>query len=428
MNVVHTSFAPTVSAADALHAASLLLRPWRWRRGPAASALRDALAKLLGKPNLLLVDSGRNALRLALQLLGVGTDDEVILQAFTCVSVPGPVLWVGAKPVYADIDPRTYTLSPASLERRITPRTRALIIQHTFGLPADLDALLRIAREHKLAVIEDCAHALGATYRGQPVGTFGDAAIFSFGRDKVISSVFGGALVINRAELIDALKAKSDQLKAPPLWWVARQLLHTALAPTIRATYFWGGREALRLLLATKTLSRALTAQEKRGGQPPLDPSTLANALAARALHQLRRLDEFHERRRALAQHYAESLAGVPDVALLGVPPDGSTGLTTGRTPAWLRYAVRVPNRARLYAAARRTGIILRDPWYDMVVAPRGCDMRALRYVAGSCPEAERASAQVVNLPTSPTIGIPEADRVIRVVRDVFPASPARIR
>lgn len=403
--VIHASFAPSVSARDAAHAAALLLQPGQWRSGLAPEDFARALAARLGLPEVQPVDSGRNALRLALHALNVCQGDEVLLQAFTCVSVPGPVLWLGARPVYVDILPETFNMDPADLRRKITPRSRAIIVQHTFGLPADLGPVLTIAKEHNLSAIEDCAHALGSTYQGRPVGTFGDAAIFSFGRDKVISSVFGGALALRNS----VLGTWNLELGVPPRWWVARQLLHTALAPAIRATYYCGGRFALRAALKLNVLSKALTRQEKWGGQPPLAPSRLANALALRALDQFARLDEFIEHRQALAQHYAESLQDLRGITLPVVPPD--------RTHGFLRYAARVPDREALHAAARREGIVLRDAWYDMVVAPRGTDLRAVQYVPGSCPRAEEAAATVINLPTSPTLGIPDADRVLRIVR-----------
>lgn len=408
--VIHGSFAPSISVRDAAHATALLLHPSAWQNGPGPERLARALAEFQPATTVHAVDSGRNALRLGLRALNVRPDDEVLLQAFTCVSVPGPVLWLGARPVYVDILQETFNMDPEDLRRKITPKSRAIIVQHTFGLPADLEPLLAIAREHGLPVIEDCAHALGSTYRGRHVGTFGDAAIFSFGRDKVISSVFGGALVVSRPDVASSLKNQNSKLKTCPPWWIARQLLHTALAPTIRATYYCGGRFALRAAQKLNVLSKALTSQEKWGGQPPLHPSRLANALALRALDQLSRLDTFLAHRRALATHYAESLADVPRLLLPTTPPD--------RTHGFLRYAVRVLNREALHAAARRTGIVLRDAWYDMVVAPRDTDLRAVGYQRGSCPRAEEAARQVINLPTSPTLGIPDADRVLRVVRD----------
>lgn len=400
--VIHGSFAPSVTGRDAIAAAALLFQPAKWRTGAAPSALESALSHRLDGREVTAVDSGRNALRLALQALGVRAGDEVLLQAFTCVSVPGPVLWLGAIPVWVDILAETYNMDPEDLRRKITTKSRAVIIQHTFGLPADLEPLLKIAREHNLTVIEDCAHALGSRYRGQEVGTFGDAAVFSFGRDKVISSVFGGAAVF-RAKV----ENRKREMECSPRRWVARQLLHTATAPLLRATYFCGGRYALRALVELRILSKALTAAELTGGTPPLPPSQLANALALRALDQLSHLEEFSAHRQALAKHYTESLRDLSDITPPAVPVD--------RTHGFLRYAVRHPRRAALSAAAQRAGIILGEAWYEKVVAPRGTDLHAVHYTAGSCPRAEEAAATVVNLPTSPTLSLPDADRVLGV-------------
>lgn len=414
--VIHTSLAPTVSGRDVRLAATLLAQPAAWQRGPHRERLEQELETRCGGATVFALDSGRNALRLLLEALKLAPGDAVLLQAYTCVSVPAPVLWVGATPVYVDIQPKTFTMDPDALRRTLAAlppgsRPRALIIQHTFGLPADLDELLDIARANDLSVIEDCAHALGATYRGRPVGTFGDAAIVSFGRDKVISSVFGGALIVQNQNLAERLASRIAALPVPPRRWIAQQLLHPLVATAARETYWAGGRYVLRAFQELGFLSKALTAEEKRGGEPPLEPHRLPNALAALARAQLRHLEEFAHTRQTLAKHYSESLKDISSVVLPTTPSD--------RTHGFLRYAVRTREPAALHADARRAGIILGD-WYDTVVAPRDADLSAVRYVPGSCPQAERAARESVNLPTSSVISIPEADRVLRIVRDTF--------
>ena len=122
---------------------------------------------------------GRVALYAILQALGVGAGDEVLIAGFTCVVVPNAVRFLGAKPVYADISIGSYNLDPASAAQAITPLTRAMIVQHTLGIPAPLEELLALAKLHNLAVIEDCAHSLGSTYCGNPLGTFGNAAFLA---------------------------------------------------------------------------------------------------------------------------------------------------------------------------------------------------------------------------------------------------------
>lgn len=412
-SAIHISLAPTISRQDRARAARFLMQPTAWQDGPERNQLEQLLREHMGNAYVAALDSGRNALRLILESLHLQRGDQVFLQAYTCVSVPGPVLWAGATPVYVDIRPDTFTMDPDDLRaklRNLHPgsRPRAMILQHTFGLPADLTELLSIAREYNLFVIEDCAHALGATYRGKPVGTFGDAAILSFGRDKVLSSVFGGALVIRDPTSTERLRDRIVALPTPSRGWIAQQLFHPLLATAARETYWAGGRYALRGLQTAGVLSKAITANEKQGNPPALTPHRLPNALAALAHAQFLRLDAFRQHRTALANHYRESLYGTHTVLLPTVPSD--------RTHAWLRMTIRVPKPATLHRAAREAGMILGD-WYDTVVAPRDTDLHAVQYQPGSCPRAEETARMSMNLPTSPMIGIPEADRVLQAVR-----------
>lgn len=422
---VHASLAPTIFRTDVLEAARLLRKPSSWIDGPARHTLEQTLAGRVGvaADRVLAVDSGRHALQLILESLALQPHDAVFLQAYTCVSVPGPVLWAGARPVYVDIIPETYTMDPDDLERKITSalreglRPRALIIQHTFGLPADIDSLLTIAQAHRLYTIEDSAHALGATYRGTAVGIFGDAAVFSFGRDKSLSSVFGGALVMKDTAFITSLRTRLAVSDLPARAWIFQQLVHPILASAARETYWQGGRYALRVLQSIGILSKALSAGEKRGGPPPWKPHRLSNALAQLALHQLHRLDAFNRQRQTLAQHYTESLRDVRAVGLPFVPGD--------RTHTFLRYTIRVPNPALVHAIARRVGILLGN-WYSLPVDPRQVDAQALRYEPGSCPQAEAAARETVNLPTSPVLSLADADRVLVALRTMPSLSEKR--
>src|SRR5581483_428277 len=132
-----------------------------------------------------------------LKALDLPAGSEVVVPALTFWVIPELARVAGLTPVFADVDPRTFTLDPASFERVITPRTRAVVPTHLYGLPCDMDPILAIARRHGIAVIEDCAHALGATYHGKPVGTLGDAALFSFQTLKPLNA-FGGGLALIR--------------------------------------------------------------------------------------------------------------------------------------------------------------------------------------------------------------------------------------
>src|SRR3990167_7916546 len=183
--MIHISLSPNAQNDDRRLAASILVQPWKWRQGNALNDFAQALKTYLGvRHHPILFNSGRSALYTLLQALNLQKDDEVLLQSFTCNAVPNPILWAGAKPVYVDMEKDGWNMDPLDLTRKITPRSRAIIVQHTFGIPADMEAIMRIAQNNKLFLIEDCAHALGAEHDGTKIGTLGDAAFFSFGRDR----------------------------------------------------------------------------------------------------------------------------------------------------------------------------------------------------------------------------------------------------
>lgn len=365
-----------------------------------------------------LVTAGRWGLFLLLRALRLKPGDEVLLQAYTCVSVPGPVLWAGLKPRYVDIHPTTLTMDPQDLTRKLTPRSRVVIIQHTFGTPAHMTELLETARQHNLVVIEDCAHTIGARTQGKLVGTLGDAAVVSFGRDKALSSVFGGALLVSRPERFQGLREELSSLRDAPRTWILQQLLHPVLFVFfIRPLYFvWGvGKVTLVLLQRLGVLSKAIVGREKQGGTPTVPLARMPEALANLAVFQWSRLPVFNERRRELARTYTELLSNAK--AVLPTAPPGSD-------PVALRYTIQVPNANDIRTQARRQRMLLGD-WYE-VIAPKDTDMRAVGYTRGMCPVAEGIAERSLNLPTNPTMNTEDATRVAAAVASLLvpPSSP----
>lgn len=183
--------------------------------GPKVKEFEETIANYLGqisvamasfKVNTVAVNSGTSALHLAYILSGIKKDDEVITPILTCTATNHPILWLGAIPVFADIDPNTLNIDPLDIERKITEKTKAIVVMHNGGMPCDMDSILHIARKYNLKVIEDCAQALGGEDRGQKLGTFGDFAIFSFQAIKHITTGDGGMLVCRNEE--DAKRAK----------------------------------------------------------------------------------------------------------------------------------------------------------------------------------------------------------------------------
>lgn len=175
--------------------------PFRADGGPWVRKFEALAAEMIPADHVVSVNSASSGLTAAAGAIGIGFGDEMIIPCSTMSACPMAAMIYGAVPVFADVDPDTMGISPASIRERITPRTKAIMVVHLFGIPCDMDEIMAIAREHDLKVIEDCAQAWGATYKGKPVGTFGDIGVFSFNVNKTIQSGEGGLCVTADADL-----------------------------------------------------------------------------------------------------------------------------------------------------------------------------------------------------------------------------------
>jgi dTDP-4-amino-4,6-dideoxygalactose transaminase len=188
-------------------AVAKVLESQQFIMGPEVGQLEEEIKGYVGCQYVFGCASGSDALLLALMALNVGHGDEVIAPAFTFVATAGSIARLGARPVFVDIDPQTYNLDPRLIENKITPRTKAIIPVHLFGLAADTEPILEVAREHKISVIEDAAQAIGALYHDKPVGSMGTFGCFSFFPSKNLGGAGDGGLVTtNNPELADRLK------------------------------------------------------------------------------------------------------------------------------------------------------------------------------------------------------------------------------
>jgi perosamine synthetase len=176
-------------------------------QGARVRELEAAFARLCGTEHAVATTSGTTALHAVLAALGIGPGDEVITTPLSCIASANPILFTGARPVFGDVDPETYNLEADGIEKRITPRTRAILPVHLFGHPLDLDPILELGRAHGLPVIEDACQATGARYKGRAVGGLGTAGCFSLYANKIITSGEGGVVVTSDATLADRMRA-----------------------------------------------------------------------------------------------------------------------------------------------------------------------------------------------------------------------------
>ncbi|OGG62764.1 hypothetical protein A3C21_04290 [Candidatus Kaiserbacteria bacterium RIFCSPHIGHO2_02_FULL_59_21] len=188
--------------------------------GPYIEKFEKKFARVVGTKYACAVSSGTAGLHLALIAAGIGKGDEVITTPFSFVASANAILYVGAKPVFVDIDPVTYNIDPAKIEARITKRTKAIMPVHIFGQPAQMDAIMNIAKKHKLVVIEDACESLLSTFNGKRAGTFGQSAVFAFYANKQMTTGEGGMLVTDDKRIDALCRSLRNQGRAPNMQWL----------------------------------------------------------------------------------------------------------------------------------------------------------------------------------------------------------------
>lgn len=377
-----------------------------------------AFSKAVNAPFAYAFWKGRVALYAILKALDIGLGDEVIVPAFTCVVVPNAVRSAGATPVYADIAPGSYNVSAEAVAQCITPRTRAILAQHTFGIPAEMRALQALARDFQIAVIEDCAHALGSTSDGQPVGTFGSAAFFSSQWSKPYTTGLGGMAVtadptiaqrLQRIQASFAAPARTQQIQLR----VQYELYRRFFSPQS----YWAAMGALQRLSRWGLFVGSSSTPEMDGSAPVDTTWRMADAQARAGFQQLDRLPQSIAHRQQIAAFYEQRLR----------QHGAAHELDDGVQPVYVRYPVRVENKQTLLQRAAEHRIEL-GSWFETVLHPVDQALDRFGYRVGQCPVAEETARQVVNLPLHQRVTADEAERILSFIeRQVVFAGPVHL-
>ena len=201
---------PFIEKDDIKAVTSVLKTRWL-SLGPKLREFEELFAKFIGTRYAVAVNSGTSALHLCVKALGIGKGDEVIVAPFSFVASANCALFEGAKPVFVDIESKTFNIDPEKIEEKITKKTKAIVVVDVFGRPAHKEAIKKIAKKHKLKIIEDSAEALGAEYKGRKVGTFGDCGIFAFYPNKQMTTGEGGIIVTNDKKIYELCLSYRNQ-------------------------------------------------------------------------------------------------------------------------------------------------------------------------------------------------------------------------
>jgi len=340
-----------------------VLRSGQFILGPEHDAFEAELGRASGVRHAIGLASGTAALSLALQALGVERGDEVVVPAFTYFASASAVTSIGARPVFADVEPERFGLDPERVEAAITPRTRAIMAVHLYGLACDLDPLLVIASRRTIPVLEDAAQAIGATDRGHPVGTRSAGATLSFFPTKNLGGLGDGGALLTED---DAYAARVKLLR---VHGDAGNYAHVALGTNARL-----------------------------------------DALQAAFLRtKLRRLPAWTEARRAIAARYREALAGVP--VALPSEPDGTRH-------TYHQFTIRAPRRDALMARLRERAIASRV-YYPSILPAQPC-FAFLGHRPGEFPVSERLASEVLSVPIYPGLTARQVDRIAETIRGFY--------
>jgi perosamine synthetase len=366
--MAHPDLAPEDVAAVAQVA-----RSGRLSLGPMAPAFEQAMARYVGVGHAVAVSSGTAALHLIVKALGIGPRDEVLVPSFTFASSVNAILYEGARPVFVEMDPATFNLDVADLERRITHRTKAIMAVDVFGVPADWAGLARIADRYRLLLIDDCCEALGAVYQGRRIGSFGQAGAFAFYPNKQITTGEGGMIVTDRADLAALARSYANQGRGAMGAW----LEHDRIGYNYR----------------------------------------LNEMSAALGLSQLGRIGELLARREKVAAMYSERIKGMADVAGPGPCPEGRR--------SWFVYVVTLApgfDRDRVIRRMAAQGVPARG--YFAPIHTQPYIRERFGDLSGSLPITEAMAQRTLALPFHNHMTEGEIDRVLAVLGRSLHAGP----
>jgi perosamine synthetase len=384
-------------------------------QGPRIAEFESAFARRHGLDPACAVTAayGRMAFYYILQALDLPPGSEIIFPSLTFWVVPELARVAGLDVVFADVDPKTFTIDPDSVERLITDKTRAIVPTHLYGLPCDMDRLLEIAERHHLIVIEDCAHAIGALYKGKPVGTFGTGALFSFQTLKPLNCYGGGLALLRDA----AVAARVRRLVEALPWPSEKRVRDRLLVGRLQRIFIkpWVFSISLFPVLWVSALVDANPDVFLWETIRSLDPlpqqytERFPNVQAAIGLEALKHFDTWTGRAQANAEYVNRTLADVPGIQAPHVPAD--------RTHVYYQYCVygpEGPKRDELVVRCVRRGIDIETLHVD--VPP---DMELFGSVKAEAAGARRA-AQAMQIPVHAGLRRDQIERVAQVVRSVL--------
>lgn len=407
MKPIFTSYASGTRDKDLWANIVTILNPLAWLGNSAVAKLEQGT--LADHPNVMgeafSYNYARSGMYEFFKALDAKQDEEIIYQSFTCVAAVNPAIWAGFKPVFADIDTKTFSYDLSSLKSKISDKTRAIVIQHTFGIPAELEAVSEFAKSKGILILEDCAQIYG----NPEIGKYSDAVVFSFGRDKPVGGVNGGMLVVKDSKLSDKIKESFTKLGDSGFIWNYQQAVYQISWGIVRGLWKFDRLSKVFHLLFTRLglLSRATTPEEKRLIRPKYIPSKMSNILASVTMSQFNDRNEILNQRIENVNYYYKKLSSIDGFEISPVLEGNSL----------VRFPILTEDRDQLMKYLS-VNMVQGGDWYSTPIAPIEVDPSMLGYE--KCEITESANSKILNLPTHANIGEEERKRIVELILDFY--------
>ena len=347
---------------------------------------------------------GRVALYAMLQALDIRAGDEIAIQAFTCIAVPEAVMATGAVPIFVDIEDDGFNMSASDLSKKVSKKTKCIVIQHTYGIPADMDAILEVAHKHQIPIIEDCCHAILSEYNNKRVGTFGIGSFYSYEWGKPVIIGIGGSAVINDRKFEEKFKGIYETFSSPPKVRMTRlQLQYLFYHFTYSPSTYW------KIKVLFNFLGKIGAAE---GNYNPMGDNVIAKDFRWKMSQTLRNRLKSKLIDLTKIAAYAEEVASKYRSELTG-KHIRHPKLKPAMRPFFARYPILTNNKKTFLEKAKNFNIELSE-WYSTPIHPlKQNEMNLVHYQPGSCKNAEMRCSQVVTLPVNRKLNQPHLDKII---------------
>lgn len=378
--------------------------------------LQEQLKKFFPDHSSFLFDSGRTSLyeilRAYIQIQPDLDEKEIILAGHTCLVVVNSVLKAGLNPVYIDFTPDSYRLDPNSIESQITDKTKFILLQHTFGFPEDVESIQQLAKKYNLIIIEDLAHSFLGKYSNQYLGTFSDSAFLSFGSNKILSCLRGGAAITKNQKLSRQLQENLEQLEQYPVGKTYKHHLKYFTFFIAQKLYFFLkiGKIIMWLLSKLRLAPKVISISEKHSWTSQIESYQISDSLAHICLKQFQRIPANIKTRQSIANIYKQELQSTPEVKTFDIS-EGQVSLF---------YPILVADPARLQTVLKRFNVILNLDWTGSPISPNMKSFKKYEYDLSKTPVAQAQAKQLVLLPLHQNMTEKKAIKVTSLIKKYY--------